>query len=64
MMPSDAPPVLRTSLVDVCDSCGQPPPPDEPGLIECPECFDRCCCRCIAGKNVRCFACEEGEEDE
>jgi len=47
---------------DKCDRCGEEDMHDDCEMIECPECGKWCCCHCIAGKNVTCFGCEEGEE--
>lgn len=47
------------ATVRECPNCEQSPPGKE---IECPSCLalKRECCE-IAGKNVKCFACEESE---
>lgn len=47
-----------------CDGCGETVPGSDE-LVECPACGVRkCTTRCIAGRGVRCFECEEGGEHD
>lgn len=43
-----------------CPHCEREAPTAD--FLECPECGDFVCDSCIAGKNVRCFTCEENDE--
>ncbi len=50
------------SVERFCDKCGDPVGRGD-DVVECPQCGVPCCTtRCIAGRNVMCFQCEEKGE--
>lgn len=49
-----------------CPCCGldRPEPPEGEPMFECVNCGSEGFDCCIAGNNVKCFQCEEREDDE
>lgn len=48
----------------ICPRCSEKIDPERDELLKCPECEEEVCtARCIAGRNVRCFQCEEAENE-
>ena len=45
-----------------CSRCQEKIDTERDELLRCPQCEEVVCtARCIAGRNVRCFQCEESE---
>jgi hypothetical protein len=43
-----------------CEQCFK----ETDDVIRCPNCGQRCCDDCIAGRGVQCFQCENGDDDK